>query len=157
MKKVIHPCDVPMWKGKKYPMFCEITFENGRLSIHGVIGPTRGGNAMGSSGQIDSEFYHPTIRPDGYYKASMLRFAPGWNHIQFFKFLRYWHKWHLNDLHAECEHQEALGWTYKTHPSAVCPECGYQLGHGWTRREVPSWVIQFLESLPDTDRVPNWV
>lgn len=157
MKKIIHPCDVPMYNGKKYPMFCEINFTDGRLSIHGVIGPTKSGNAVGSCGQIDMEFYHPTVRKDGYYKPGMLRFAKEWDTPTFYKFIRYWHDWHLNDMHSECEHQEKLGWTYDTHKGQRCPECGYQIGTAWTKREVPAWVIQFLFSLPDTDRIPNWV
>lgn len=159
MKKVIHPCDVPVWngKGKKYPLFCEIEFTDGNLSITGVIGPTKSGNAMGACGQVDSEFWHPTIRKETGLKPSQLRFADGWTREKWLKFLRYWHEWHLNDMHAECEHQQAMGWKYETHPMFACPVCGYKLGSAWTKREVPAWVIQFLEYLPDTDREPNWV
>src|SRR5690349_11261600 len=104
MEKIIHPCDVPMWNGKKYPMFCKIKYDNRRLSITGVIGPTVHGNAMGSCGQIDTEFWHPTIRKDGSLKPSMLRFSKGWNSGTFLKFIRYWNQWHLNDMHSECKH-----------------------------------------------------
>jgi len=58
--------------------------------------------------------------------------------------------YHLNDLHAECEHQEARGETYKTHPSAVCPDCGYKLGSAWLRRELPVDVVAWAEGLPGT-------
>lgn len=50
-------------------------------------------------------------------------------------------KYHLNDMHAECIHQEARGETYATHPSAECPECGYVLGSAWLKRELPAEVI----------------
>ncbi|HKS75101.1 MAG TPA: hypothetical protein VJQ82_17975 [Terriglobales bacterium] len=49
-------------------------------------------------------------------------------------------KYHLNDMHAECEHQEQRGETYGNHPGAVCPECGWRLGHGWSKRELPNDV-----------------
>lgn len=56
-------------------------------------------------------------------------------------------KWHLNDMHAECEHQEARGETYATHPSAECPDCGYRLGSAWRERELPADVIAWARSL----------
>lgn len=56
-------------------------------------------------------------------------------------------KWHLNDMHAECEHQEARGETYATHPSAKCPDCGYKLGSEWTKRKLPADVIAWAEGM----------
>ena len=162
-KKVIHPCDVPQYDGKKYPLFCKIELsEDGRLSISGVIGPNRFGNAKGGCGQVDMEFdrldkYDNDSREDNPIKASSLRFAKGWTRGKWYKFLDVWKKWHLNDLHSECEHQEAAGITYNDHPENICEVCGYKIGSAWTRREVPADVIAFLESLPDTDRVPAWV
>src|ERR1700735_872842 len=37
-------------------------------------------------------------------------------------------KWHLNTMHAECEHQELRGETWKHNPGIVCLDCGYKLG-----------------------------
>ncbi len=51
-------------------------------------------------------------------------------------------KWHLNDMHAECEHQRARGETWKTHPSAKCPDCGYKLGHAWLFVELPAHIVE---------------
>jgi hypothetical protein len=51
--------------------------------------------------------------------------------------------WHLNDMHAGCEHQDARGETYDSHPGAVCPECGWKLGHGWHHRPLPPEVIEW--------------
>lgn len=162
MQKIIHPCDVPLWNGKKYPVFCKIEFAHGRLAITGVVAPLKSGNCMGGCGQIDMEFEHanPAHNDTRYsqsIKAESLRFAPGWDKSKWYKFLEIWHDWHLNDMHAECEHQEALGWTYDTHKGQSCPECGYQIGTAWTSRTVPAEAIDFLVNLPDTDRVPNWV
>lgn len=47
------------------------------------------------------------------------------------------------------------------HPRGIlgkaCPECGYQFGSSWLTEEVPAEVIEFLESLPDSDTKPAWV
>lgn len=55
--------------------------------------------------------------------------------------------WHLNDMHAECEHQEKRGETYQTHPNAVCPNCGYKLGSAWTKRELPKEIVKLASSI----------
>ncbi len=56
-------------------------------------------------------------------------------------------QYHLNDMHAECEHQEARGETYATHPSAICPDCGYSLGSKWLKRDLPANVIAWFNHL----------
>jgi hypothetical protein len=56
-------------------------------------------------------------------------------------------KWHLNNLHAECEHQEARGETYETHPGARCPDCGYKIGSAWKARKLPAEVIKWAKEL----------
>ena len=58
--------------------------------------------------------------------------------------------WHLNDLHAECEHQEARGENYDTHPDAKCSDCGWKLGSGWKARKLPDEVILWARGLPGT-------
>lgn len=55
-------------------------------------------------------------------------------------------KWHLNDMRAECEHQEARGETWKTHALAVCPDCGYTLGSKWLARELPPEIVRLAET-----------
>lgn len=55
--------------------------------------------------------------------------------------------YHLNDMHAECVHQEQRGETYKTHPLAECPDCGYKLGSAWTKRELPQDIVSLVERL----------
>jgi len=57
-----------------------------------------------------------------------------------------WNRWHLNNMHAECEHQRALGWTWLTHPSEPCPECGYRLGSTWLREDLPAEIIAEVRS-----------
>jgi len=161
MQKTIHPCDVPI-DGKKWPLFCKIEIDKGVLSISGVIGPNRYGNCKGGSGQVDMDFDHADksqndTRYSSPIKASDLRFACGWDAATWYKFLDIWESWHLNDMHAECEHQQAAGITWSKDQKNVCAVCGYKIGSAWTRRELPADVVAFLESLPDTDRVPAWV
>ena len=50
IKKVVNPC-----KCERGQAFCEINIIDGKLSIHGVIGPTNGGNCKGASGQCQDE------------------------------------------------------------------------------------------------------
>lgn len=157
----------PTYRIRPVSIFCEIEYKEERagmvLSISGVIGPNKWGNAVGGCGQIEMEFAHKNpAHNDSRYNlkdlihASEINFADGWNIDKWWKFLEIWHNWHLNDLHAECEHQEKLGWTYNTHKGQNCPECGYRIGSAWTFREVPSDVIDFLKSLPDTDKSYPW-
>lgn len=54
---------------------------------------------------------------------------------------------HLNDMRAECVHQEARGETWTKNPDAVCPDCGYKLGSAWLKRELPSEVIALAETV----------
>lgn len=54
------------------------------------------------------------------------------------------------------------GWTYELeHPEGElmkpCPVCGYKYGSAWLKEAVPAEVISFLESLPETDKIPAWV
>jgi hypothetical protein len=71
--------------------------------------------------------------------------------------LRVWNRYHLNTHHSECEHQRALGWTYKTHEGQKCPTCGYEIGTEWKTEAVPEQILISLAGLPDTDRRPAWV
>lgn len=74
----------------------------------------------------------------------------------FYSILLLWRKWHLNDMHAECEHQEQRGESWATHPSAECPQCGWKLGHGWSYRAIPRPYLADMINLFDmspTERV----
>ena len=55
---------------------------------------------------------------------------------------------------------KATGWVRQSeHPLGVlskpCPECGYKYGTAWLKEDVPGDVIEFLESLPETDSMPQ--
>ena len=96
MKKVINPCVCKVGE-RNANAFAKIEYENGRLSICGVVGPLKSGNCLGSAGQcVDA------IR-DG-------KPAKGWSREMLSKFCDIWERWHLNDMRPECEHQRELGW-----------------------------------------------
>lgn len=146
MEKVINPVIKRPFRGRAYRVYIKIKFRDGKLSISGVEGPLKSGNCLGSCGQILDE-----LRDD------VDRYLPDWDAQKLDRLVQIWRKWHLNDLHAECIHQEERGENWGNNPSAVCPECGWKLGHGWCSREVPKEVIDWLFSLPDAKVEPAWV
>lgn len=96
MRKIINPCICDTYEGKAEG-FCKIEFEDGRLSISGVIGPKRNGNAKGSCGQCVDEIRKGIP-------------APEWNQEMINQFCDIWNEYHLNDMRPYCQHQKALGW-----------------------------------------------
>ena len=77
-------------------VFCSIEYRNGNLSISGVEGPTRNGNARGGVGQITD------------FEIEM--YAAGWDAEKVKAFKEVWERWHLNDMRAGCEHQRGPDW-----------------------------------------------
>ncbi len=245
-------------------IYCGIKYTEGHLSISGVIGPLKSGNALGSCGQINMSFWHRNSKKEkGLIKPDAINFAPKWNVEQWLDFLDVWEKYHLNDLRAGCEHQRKEEWgkkeltlvrvenhlwryssiinyaeikfafkdiekCYKTgkfnpkllikkyshsackayifaiqdalegkvfipckgstsstwvgedkpikivtekklsswvypseHSEGVltkpCSVCGYKYGTAWLKEEVSEETINFLLSLPDTDKEPAWI
>ena len=151
---------LPEWKKKAFSVYVHITYKDGRLSISGVEGPLKSGNARGGCGQID--------------KPIIDSFSPDMNQVKLDTLFEIWEAFHLNDLQAGCEHQRLFGWN-KRHLSdgryaghvyqrensdgilcKPCPICGYKYGTKWLSMDVPSWAIDYLESLPDTDIQPAW-
>lgn len=146
MKKIINPCkcDVGYRNHALYNAFVQIIYDNGILTIRGVIGPLQGGNCRGSCSQCQDE-----IR-DGIPK-------PPWTKEMVDKLCDIWDHWHLNDMRAGCEHQRALGWKGKSYICKPCPVCGYKYGTAWLKEEVPTDVIKWLESLPESEIKPAWI
>ena len=66
-------------------VFCEVKVADGILSIHGVVGPRKNGEAWGYAGQIYDDIQD--LIPDN-----------GWTQEMVDEFLDVWRKWHLNDL-----------------------------------------------------------
>lgn len=166
MKRIVNIGTIPTG-GTRSNVFCKIETRYNddktlTLSISGVIGPLPSGNARGGCGQIDMEFAHRNEADnDKRYStpipASDIKFAKGWNASLWYDFLDAWKRYHMNDMHAECEHQRVLGWTYDTHAGQKCPTCGYEIGTQWKSETVPSEVLSFLFALPETTITPAWV
>lgn len=154
MTKIINPGSIT-YMNRRSQIFCKIEFNEGKLSITGVIGPRKNGNADGGCGQIDSEFQHRGTQKNCLTLPSEIKFNKEWNEELWLDFLDVWDKWHLNDMSA-CEHQRKLGWTFSTHRGQNCPECGYLIGSSWFREEVPASMIEFLKNLPESKKTPAW-
>ena len=97
MKKIINPCKCDTYRGMAN-FYAKIEFNDGRLSISGVVGPTRNGNCFGSAGQCVDDVR--AGEPFGKWTDEMLQ-----------KFCDIWERWHLNDMRPHCEHQRELGWS----------------------------------------------
>lgn len=97
--KVINPCICDVYKGTANG-FVKIEYVNEKLSISGVVGPTRNGDCKGSCGQCIDEISAGTP-------------ADGWTKEMLDKLCEIWKEWHLNDMRPYCEHQKELGWRDK--------------------------------------------
>jgi hypothetical protein len=170
--KTIRLGTVPNYNKRPMPIFCQIEFDAGKLSITGVEGPKANGDAHGGCGQIvmhmDQDYRHE------------IDLAPGWTRTMVKQFIEAWDRWHLNDMVAGSPAQ--MAWLRDNPIIAVYPESHYEkacnslaeaglnpdpnyahngkpykYGSAWLREEIPSEVVEFLASLPDTDQTPAWV
>jgi hypothetical protein len=135
-------------------VFCTVKFsKDGYLSITGVIGPKANGDCVGGCGQC-----RDFIVTD---------YAPGWNAGIAEQFREIWDRWHLNDMRAGSQIQSDY---LRANPIPLCVDyyvvaCetlraaglnpdpqGYVYGSAWNFESVPASVIEFLESLPESDR-----
>lgn len=98
MRKIINPCVCETYFGAA-SAFVAIDYDkdNGKLSLHGVVGPTSGGNCKGGAGQCVDEICEG--KPAG-----------NWTHEMLQKLCDIWDRWHLNDMRPHCQHQRELGW-----------------------------------------------
>ena len=100
-KKIINPCKATGYhkNGEEFPCnaFCEITYKNGNLSIHGVVGPISNGDCYGSCGQCTEEIRKGVPKDP-------------WTQDILLKFCDIWDEWHLNNMKPYCSHMKELGW-----------------------------------------------
>jgi hypothetical protein len=153
---------IPEWVGSAGRKIVFVTIKwnregDGRLSITGVVNPTRGGDAI-SCGQCTDVLIDPEFKA-----------AEG---IDVVRLHELWDRWHLNDMRAGSPAQEA--WL-REHPITAVypqshyklardvlaaaglnpdPETGYKYGHAWLREEVPEEVTDWLAVLPESDAMP---
>ena len=100
MKKVINPCKSKAYnRGGEFlaNAYVEIEYANGRLSLHGVVGPKSNGDAYGSCGQCVDDIRQGIPTED-------------WTQEMLEKLCNIWDEWHLNDSRPYCQHQKELGW-----------------------------------------------
>ena len=57
-----------------------------------------------------------------------------------------WRRWHLNGMHAGCEHQRHLEEDTVEHLGEICPVCGYRFGSSWIVEELPEDIIKEIKS-----------
>jgi hypothetical protein len=171
MKKIINPGKVPTGK-QNSELHIRLEYTDGRLRMSGVVGALSSGNGKGISGQC-----HDSLKEIAIYKK-------GWDKEKCVQLFEIWKKFHLNDMHEECEHQAAAGWLdiankqvgvnngiksetkslrllkEDEHPDGIlckpCPVCGYKYGTAWNRVEVPESVIKWLFDLPDAETPCAW-
>jgi hypothetical protein len=113
INKVVMPGEMSCGrKGIHRKVFCKIAYNTPKqlemnthiqkhgdaftLSITGVCGPTRFGNAYGGCGQIQ----------DGLLKIDRLNVKEGWDRGMLVKLVRYWQRYHLNGMRSGCVHQD---------------------------------------------------
>ena len=157
-------------------VFCKIKFKDGKLSITGVEGPKRNGDANGSCGQIAMGYFHrnPAHNDSRYSNPTrIVTFQQGWSEKLWLDFLEVWNDWHLNDMVAGSPSQEAfleanpIPAGTLDHYSVACarlkdaglnPDAnGYLYGHALNRVEVPEDILAFILALPATTIAPAWV
>lgn len=124
-------------------VFCNIKVTDGELSICGVEGPLPSGNCLGGCGQIVMSLKPRDIKP-----------APAWDYAKIREFLKLWDQWHLNHMRAGCAHQRERG---EREVGKPCEVCGYRYGSAWLKEPLPQHVVDFMASLPETDKTPAWV
>lgn len=129
------------WEG----FFEESRQELGRMAIeHGTRTPK---SAAAVVLRVDGEFHGLDIHRDNGGKVYITESCGQIDLSKWFPELAPFLPYHLNDLHAECEHQEVRGEKYTTHPGAICPDCGYKLGSAWLKRELPPQVLAWFGNL----------
>ena len=82
---------------RKAMVFVTVKWDGRKLSISGVEGPKRNGDAFGSCGQIADHLL-------GYEAAELVDIA---------RLRSIWLEYHLNDMQAGCEHQQRMGWGHE--------------------------------------------
>ena len=62
--------------------------------------------------------------------------------VIYLEVFRLWKNYHLNDMHAGCEHQKK-----GTPVGEICPVCGYRYGSAWLYREIPEKDLEAIKHL----------
>ena len=139
MKKIVHLGD---------KVYIRILFKDKRLSIVGVDRPLRNGDCVGNCCQIVDDIHR--IKNPKIGRSTLL------------KVQQIWKRWHLNDMRAGNPVQEEFlrangrcqDYTEtckKLEEAGILEHDGYRYGSKWLFEEVPQDVLEFLNTLPETD------
>ena len=137
-------------------VFVFVDWDGKRLSLTGVEAPYANGNCSGSFGQI-------TLDPSLPQKA--------WTTEKVERLAAIWDRWHLNDMRAGSEAQEAWLREHRAEYEAqtldhyvwakaelakagLQPDNGYSYGSSWMTEEVPLEVLAELHSMPAASLTP---
>jgi len=164
--RIVCPGDAVVYDNIVKMVVCRITCKNGKLSITGVHGPKRNGDAFGPCGQIRLE------------KLDFDSFSDGWTQERLNMFAGVWKRFHLNDVNAgspaqefylqnnlikdqsnhyerACEALESAG--LNPDPYYIHNGKPYSYGSAWISTDLPEWVQRWLHDLPETNRNYAWV
>ena len=62
--------------------------------------------------------------------------------VIYLEVFRLWKNYHLNYMHAGCEHQKE-----GTPVGEICPICGYRYGSAWLYHEIPEKDLEAIKHL----------
>lgn len=179
--KIINPATVPVYgrrtgQERQGQLYIEIKWQDGQLTLSGVEAPLKGGDCLGSCGQVGIDA-----------KAAC---NEGWNRHMLYQLAELWDRWHLNDMNAGSPAQETFvrhwrktheygyveakaaldaaglepdiahphNYTVKNDDGVVVPQVRpYSYGTAWVHEPVPEHVLEWLYHLPDTPVQPAWV
>jgi hypothetical protein len=145
---------------RRCSLFVTVKWDGSRLSITGVEGPNRNGNAVGGCGQVGIS---RNIVP-----------AKGWTPSMVRALRSAWDRWHLNDMNAgtpaQMEHLRTHGGPMEygvacdtlkaagllTVPDPRDPSKPYTYGQAWLTEPVPEDVLSMLASLPPSPKPHPW-
>lgn len=168
--------------GRNGTVYFHVKYDGRRLSITGVEGPKPDGNARGSSGQI-CDSLAPNIDRyfDGWNGEALDKFLEVWRHWHLndlragceHQRAEGWDKRPIDpskpiDTYGKhFDGQQSTTWnmlawvTPQEHPDGLltkpCPVCGYKYGSQWLYEAVPQEIIEYLQSIRETDLTPAWV
>jgi hypothetical protein len=143
MDKTVRLGTVNVYGKVNASVFCHIRIEDGRLSISGVEGPKRNGDALGSCGQIDMHLREA---------QDTITLAPGWDKATLARFFDVWKHWHLNDMKAGTPAQEA---ELDKHTPAPYPKSHYE----WaleTLHKVGPFTVWCYDDITEQEDAQYW-
>ena len=133
MKKVINPCKCEVYTRSSHTQmvnaYVEIEYKDGKLSLHGVVGPMSNGDCRGSAGQCVNSIRNGVPTED-------------WTKEMLQKLCDIWDKWHLNDMRAYCQHQKELGWKEQSSEVITLYHYNLTLDASMAKKEAESDSIE---------------